>query len=70
MNSNISLYDYQKNAVARIIFSPNTLLAHDVGAGKTYVMIASGMEMRRIGTSKKNLYVVPNNLVAQWKNIF
>lgn len=70
MNPNISLYDYQKNAVARIMFSPNTLLAHDVGAGKTYVMIASGMEMRRIGTSKKNLYVVPNNLVAQWKNIF
>lgn len=70
MNPNVSLYDYQKNAVARIMFSPNTLLAHDVGAGKTYVMIAAGMEMRRIGTSKKNLFVVPNNLVGQWKNIF
>ena len=70
MNPEVSLYDYQKDAVARIMFSPNTLLAHDVGAGKTYVMIASGMEMRRIGTSKKNIYVVPNNLVGQWKNIF
>ena len=64
------LYDYQKNAVARIMFSPNTLLAHDVGAGKTYVMISAGMEMRRIGISKKNLYVVPNTLVGQWKEIF
>lgn len=70
MNHNVSLYDYQKDAVARIMFSPNTLLAHDVGAGKTYVMITAGMEMKRIGISKKNLYVVPNNLVGQWKNIF
>ncbi len=70
MNKDVELYGYQKNAVARIMFSPNTLLAHDVGAGKTYVMIAAGMEMRRIGLSKKNLYVVPNNLVGQWKSIF
>ncbi|MGN0164110.1 MAG: helicase-related protein, partial [Candidatus Ornithomonoglobus sp.] len=70
MNPDEELFDYQKNAVARIMFSPNTLLAHDVGAGKTYIMTAAGMEMRRIGTSKKNLYVVPNNLVGQWKQIF
>lgn len=64
------LYDYQKNAVARIMFSPNTLLAHDVGAGKTFEMIAAGMEMRRIGISRKNLYVVPNTLTGQWKEMF
>lgn len=66
----ISLYPYQKNAVARILFSPNTLLAHDVGSGKTYIMIAAGMELRRMGLSKKNLYVVPNNIVGQWHEIF
>ncbi len=70
MDPSVSLYPYQKNAVARIIFSPNTLLAHEVGAGKTYVMIAAGMEMRRMGLSKKNVYVVPNNIVGQWKSIF
>ncbi len=70
MSSAISLYPYQKNAVARIIFTPNTLLAHDVGAGKTYVMVAAGQELRRMGLSKKNLYVVPNNIVGQWKSIF
>ena len=70
MSSSVQLYPYQKDAVARIIFSPNTLLAHNVGAGKTYVMIAAGQEMRRMGLSKKNLYVVPNNIVDQWKSIF
>ncbi len=70
LNENVSLYPYQKDAVARILFSPNTLLAHDVGSGKTYVMIAAGMELRRMGLSKKNLYVVPNNIVGQWKDIF
>lgn len=70
MSPDVSLYPYQKNAVARILFSPNTLLAHDVGSGKTYVMIAAGMELRRMGLSKKNLYVVPNNIVGQWKSIF
>ncbi|MBR6825996.1 MAG: DEAD/DEAH box helicase family protein [Oscillospiraceae bacterium] len=68
--SGIELYPYQKNAVARILFSPNTLLAHDVGSGKTYIMVAAGMELRRMGLSKKNLYVVPNNLVGQWRDIF
>ena len=70
LNPDIELFDYQKNAVARILFSPNTLLAHDVGAGKTFIMIASGMEKRRMGLSKKNLYVVPNSLVGQWNEIF
>ena len=70
MNPNIKLFDYQKNAVARILFSPNVLLSHDVGAGKTYVMIAAGMEKKRLGLSNKNLYVVPNNLVGQWHSIF
>ena len=70
MAEDVHLYPYQKDAVARIIFTPNTLLAHDVGAGKTYVMVAAGMELRRMGLSAKNLYVVPNNLVGQWKDIF
>ena len=70
MSPNVKLYPYQKNAAARIIFSPNTLLAHDVGSGKTYVMIAAGQELKRMGISKKNLYVVPNNIVGQWQNIF
>ena len=64
MNKDIKLYQHQKNAVARIIFSQNTLLAHSVGAGKTYEMSAAGMEMRRRGISNKNLYVVPNNIVC------
>ena len=70
MNPEVSLYPYQKNAVARILFSENTLLAHDVGSGKTFIMIAAGMELSRMGISKKNLYVVPNNIVGQWKSIF
>ena len=70
MSPSVNLYPYQKNAVARIIFTSNTLLAHDVGSGKTFVMIADGQEMKRMGLSKKNLYVVPNSIVGQWKNIF
>lgn len=70
MSPAIKLYSYQKDAVARILFTPNTLLAHDVGTGKTYVMIAAAMEMRRMGLSEKNMFVVPNNIVGQWKNIF
>ncbi len=70
MSPDVQLFPYQKNAVARILFSPNTLLAHDVGSGKTYIMIAAGMELKRMGLSKKNLYVVPNNIVGQWKSIF
>ena len=70
MSNAIELYPYQKNAVARILFTPNTLLAHDVGSGKTYIMIAAGMELKRMGLSKKNLFVVPNNIVGKWRNIF
>ena len=64
----VTLYGYQKNAVARIIESKNTLLAHDVGAGKTFVMIAAGHVMRETGVSAKNMYVVPNSIAAQWRN--
>lgn len=70
LNPDVELYPYQKNAVARILFTPNTLLAHDVGSGKTIVMICSGMELRRMGVSRKNIYVVPNNLVGQWRDTF
>lgn len=70
MSKGVELFPYQKNAVARIIFTPNTLLAHDVGSGKTYVMVAAGMELKRMGLSKKNLFVVPNNILGQWKEIY
>ena len=70
LSPEVSLYPYQKNAVARILFSSGTLLAHDVGSGKTYIMVAAGMERRRLGLSKKHLYVVPNNLIGQWRDIF
>ena len=70
LNPEIELYPYQKNAVARIIFTPNTLLAHDVGSGKTYEMIAAAMEMKRMGISKKNLFVVPPTLTGQWAEVF
>ncbi len=70
LSKEVELYPYQKNAVARILFSPNTLLAHDVGSGKTFIMIAAAMELKRMGISAKNLFVVPNNIVGQWNNIF
>ena len=70
MSKDVELYSYQKNAVARILFTLNTLLAHDVGAGKTYIMIAAAMEMRRMKMAKKCMFVVPNNLVEQWESIF
>ena len=66
----VKLYDYQKNAVARILLSKNVLLAHDVGSGKTFEMIAAGQELRRIGKAKKVMYVVPNNIVSQWEKIY
>ena len=70
MSPTAALYPYQKDAVARILFAPNTLLAHDVGSGKTYEMVAAGMELKRMGLSTKNLYVVPNNIVGQWRDVF
>ena len=66
MTSEISLMPHQKNAVAHILYGNNTLLAHCVGAGKTFQMIAAGMESRRLGLAQKNLYVVPNHLTEQW----
>ena len=70
LNKDVSLYPYQKNAVARILFSKNTFLAHDVGSGKTYEMIAAGHELKRMGLSKKNIFVVPNNIIQQWESIY
>lgn len=69
-NSDIKLQDYQLAAVARIVGSKNTLLAHQVGAGKTYAMAAAAMELRRTGISKRNLFVVPNNILDQWHSEF
>lgn len=63
---NIKLQKHQLDAVKRIVHSKNILLAHQVGAGKTYVMAAAAMEMRRLGISKRNLFVVPNNILEQW----
>mgnify|MGYP000240604595 FL=1 len=65
MTPEISLMPHQKNAVAHILYGNNTLLAHCVGAGKTFQMIADGMESRRLGLSQKNLYVEPNHLTEQ-----
>lgn len=70
MNPKFTLFPYQKDAVQKIIESPNTLLAFDVGAGKTFIMIAAAMKMRREGISRKNMFVVPNHIVGQWEKIF
>ena len=70
MNPKIFLFDYQKDAVQKIISTKNTLLSFDVGSGKTYIMIAAAMEMRRSGLSRRNLFVVPNNIVGQWEKMF
>lgn len=66
----VELYPYQEQAVERIVSQDNTLLAFEVGAGKTYIMIAAAMRMRKLGISRKNLFVVPNNITAQWAEIF
>lgn len=70
MSEAISLYPYQKDAVQRIITEKNTLLAFDVGAGKTFIMIAAAMKLRESGVSRKNMFVVPNNIAGQWELIF
>ncbi|MDO5556685.1 MAG: SNF2-related protein [Clostridia bacterium] len=71
MNATINLREHQKNAIARILYSKgNTLLAHCVGAGKTYEMVAGCMELRRLGLAKKPLIVVPNHLVEDWGKEF
>lgn len=70
MSEDITLRNYQKDAVQKIISTPNTLLAFDVGAGKTYIMAAAAMLMRQSGLSRKNMFVVPNNIVGQWEKMF
>ena len=70
MTPEISLMPHQKNAVAHILYGNNTLLAHCVGAGKTFQMVAAGMESKRLGLAQKSLYVVPNHLTEQWGSDF
>jgi N12 class adenine-specific DNA methylase len=70
MTPEITLMQHQKNAVAHILYGDNTLLAHCVGAGKTFQMIAAGMESKRLGLAQKCLYVVPNHLTEQWGSDF
>ncbi len=70
MNPEITMMQHQKNAVAHVLYGKNTMLAHCVGAGKTFEMVAAGMESRRLGLSHKNLYVVPNHLTVQWGSDF
>ena len=66
MNPEIELREHQKNAVAHILYGGNTLLAHAVGAGKTFEMVAAAMESKRLGLCNKSLFVVPNHLTEQW----
>ncbi|WP_407385340.1 DEAD/DEAH box helicase family protein [Ruminococcus sp.] len=66
MNPEIELREHQRNAVAHIIYGGNTLLAHEVGAGKTFAMTAAAMESKRLGLCNKSLFVVPNHLTEQW----
>ena len=70
MNPEISLRPHQRNAVARILYGGNTLLAHTVGAGKTYTMTAAAMESKRLGLCNKSIFVVPNHLTEQWAGEF
>lgn len=70
INSQIELQEHQKNAVAHILYGGNTLLAHCVGAGKTFEMTAAAMEMKRLGLCNKPLFVVPNHLTEQWATEF
>ena len=66
MNPEIELREHQKNAVAHILYGGNTLLAHAVGAGKTFEMVAAAQESKRLGLCNKSLFVVPNHLTEQW----
>ena len=70
MSPDVELRPYQRDAVMRILLRNTMLLAHDVGSGKTYTCIAAGMELRRIDSSERVLYVVPNNVVGQWADLF
>ena len=70
MNPEITLRDHQRNAIAHTLYGGNTLLAHVVGAGKTYEMVASAMESKRLGLCSKSMFVVPNHLTEQWASEF
>ena len=70
MNPEITLREHQRNAIAHVLYGGNTLLAHEVGAGKTYEMAASAMEAKRLGLCQKSLFVVPNHLTEQWASEF
>ena len=70
MNPEITLRDHQKNAIAHVIYGGNTLLAHEVGAGKTFEMVAAAMESKRLGLCSKSIIVVPNHLTEQWSAEF
>ena len=70
MNPEITLREHQRNAVAHILYGGNTLLAHEVGAGKTFEMIAAVMESKRLGLCQKAMFVVPNHLTEQWASEF
>lgn len=70
MTPDIELKGYQKNAVAHVLYGNNTLLAHCVGAGKTFEMVAAAMESKRLGLCQKSLFVVPNHLTEQWASDF
>ena len=70
MNPEITLREHQRNAIAHVLYGGNTLLAHEVGAGKTYEMAASAMESKRLGLCQKSLFVVPNHLTEQWASEF
>ena len=70
MNPSITLREHQKNAIAHVLYGGNTLLAHEVGAGKTFEMVAAAMEAKRLGLCQKSLFVVPNHLTEQWASEF
>ena len=70
MNPSITLREHQKNAIAHVLYGGNTLLAHEVGAGKTFEMVGAAMEAKRLGLCQKSLFVVPNHLTEQWASEF
>ena len=70
MNPEITLREHQKNAIAHVLYGGNTLLAHEVGAGKTFEMVAAAMESKRLGLCSKSIFVVPNHLTDQWASEF
>ena len=70
MNPEITLREHQRNAIAHVLYGGNTLLAHQVGAGKTFEMVAAAMESKRLGLCQKSMFVVPNHLTEQWASEF